>query len=110
MAYDPSASLKERFSHARECLVGVFPSRRRPGSTYQGFVKALVRIPSKIIEQIQLCLCRCHQQPLKLRLIRLKVKAKYSRRREDVYLLTNVFDTSSLSDEIACAKRSYKVA
>lgn len=62
MAYDPSASLKDRFSNARECLVGMFPNRRRPGSTYQGFVKALVRIPLKIREQLQFCLCRAHQR------------------------------------------------
>jgi hypothetical protein len=62
MAYEPSASLKDRFSNARECLIGMFPNRRRPGRTYQGYVKALVRIPSKIREQLQICLCRGHKR------------------------------------------------
>ena len=41
------------------------------------------------------------QAPLPLRLIRLKVKTKLSRHRQDVYLLTNVFDHERLSDEVA---------
>jgi len=246
MAYDPSASLKDRFENARQSLVEMFPRRLRPGKTYQGLVKAVCRIPAKIRRQLQLHLCRRHQEvgggswhiwgwipfaadgsrveaprtkanqkimgcagrkktgpqllttvlyhmgtglpwrwrigagtdsergqlrdmlpslpkgsllvadagftgydllkkilahelsflirvganvtlltglgcdfehkgqivwlwpqskreqpPLKLRLIRLKVKAKYSRSRQDVYLLTNVFDTERLSDSIA---------
>jgi hypothetical protein len=35
MAYDPSASLKDRFSSAREYLVGIFPNRRHPGGPFQ---------------------------------------------------------------------------
>ena len=62
MAYDQSASLKDRFQYARQCLIEMFPTRRQPGKTYQGFVKAVCRIPSKIREQLQVHLCRQHQK------------------------------------------------
>ena len=62
MAYEPSASLKDRFEYARQSLVEMFPSRARPGKTYQGLVKAIRKIPSKIREQLQLHLCRQHQK------------------------------------------------
>lgn len=58
MAYDPSAYLKDRFANARQCLVEMFPNQRRPGKTYQGFVKALCKIPSGFREELQLHLCR----------------------------------------------------
>ena len=62
MSYDQSASLKDRFENARQCLVGMFPYHLRPGKTYQGFVKAIRRIPSEIKEQLQAHLCQQHQQ------------------------------------------------
>jgi hypothetical protein len=62
MAYDQSASLKDRFQYARQCLMEMFPRRRRPGKTYQGFVKAVRRIPAKLREQLQAHLCRQHQK------------------------------------------------
>lgn len=61
MAYDPSASLKERFQSARQCLAEMFPSRRRAGKTYQGFVQAVRRIPSDLREHLQAHLCQQHQ-------------------------------------------------
>lgn len=62
MAYDQSASLKDRFEYARQCLIEMFPGRARPGKTYQGLVKAIRKIPAQIREQLQLHLCRQHQQ------------------------------------------------
>lgn len=62
MAYEQSASLKDRFEYARGCLIEMFPSRARPGKTYQGLVKAIRKIPAQIREQLQLHLCRQHQQ------------------------------------------------
>ncbi len=62
MAYDPSASLKDRFANARQCLVEMFPNRRRPGATYQGLVKAVVRLPDEIREQLQQHLCQEHKK------------------------------------------------
>jgi len=62
MAFDQSASLKDRFENARQCLVEMFPRYLRPGKTYQGLVKALRRIPPEITEQLQIHLCRQHQK------------------------------------------------
>jgi Transposase DDE domain len=62
MAYDPSASLKDRFAQARHCLVAMFPSLRRPGKTYQGFVKALRRLPATFHEALQTHLRQQHQR------------------------------------------------
>lgn len=62
MAYDPSASLKDRFENARQSLVEMFAHRARPGKTYQGWVKALCRIPTNFREQIQQHLCQGHQK------------------------------------------------
>ncbi len=61
MAYDSSASLKDRFTYARQSLVEMFPKWLRPGKTYQGFVKALRKIPSEFREQLQLHFCRHHE-------------------------------------------------
>lgn len=52
MAYDSSAALKDRFAQARETLVAMFPGRRRPGKTYQGFIRALQQLPAALIEQV----------------------------------------------------------
>lgn len=41
------------------------------------------------------------QEPLKVRLIKSKVKSKSSSSSEDIYLLTNVFDSRHLSDKLA---------
>jgi len=41
------------------------------------------------------------QEPLKVRLIQSKAKSKSSSGREDIDLLTNVFDTRGLSDKLA---------
>ena len=39
-AKEEGKSLNDRFLNARVCLVGMFPYRRRPGQTYQGFIKS----------------------------------------------------------------------
>lgn len=52
MAYDSSATLQDRFTHARQTLIELFPSRRRPGRTYQGFIKAIKRLPSALVDRI----------------------------------------------------------
>ncbi len=40
MVLDGSAHLKDRFAQARQEVVALFPGRKRPGRTYQGYVKA----------------------------------------------------------------------
>jgi len=52
MAYDSSATLQDRFTHARQALVEMFPSRRRPGRTYQGFIKALKQLPLALVDRL----------------------------------------------------------
>ncbi len=45
MIYTTDEALKDRFESARTCVIEMFPGRRRPGRTYQGFVKAQPRGP-----------------------------------------------------------------
>jgi hypothetical protein len=40
MVLDGSEHLKDRFAQARQEVVALFPGRKRPGRTYQGYVKA----------------------------------------------------------------------
>jgi hypothetical protein len=44
MVLDGSETLKDRFAHARQTVVEMFPNRKRPGKTYQGHVKACRRL------------------------------------------------------------------
>lgn len=62
MALDSAESLRDRFEHARTALIEMCPGRRRPGSSYQGFVKAQKRLPRELPEQIQSLLRPVHQQ------------------------------------------------
>lgn len=40
MIFEEGRNLNDRFMNARTCLIGFFPGARRPGKTYQGFIKA----------------------------------------------------------------------
>ena len=62
MALDESATLGDRFDHARECLIEMAPGARRPGKTYQGFVKAMKRLPPGTLDQLQAHLRKEHQR------------------------------------------------
>lgn len=62
MAYDPSASLQDRFENARRSLIEIFSSRRRPGRTYQGFIKAVLGISLSFRRELQKHLCGHHQR------------------------------------------------
>jgi hypothetical protein len=53
MALEPYASLKDRFENARHCLIGMFPNERRPGRSYQGFVKARRNITSGLMTSLK---------------------------------------------------------
>lgn len=44
MAWDSGHTLGDRFDSSRETLSGMFPSRKRVGRTYQGFIKAMLRL------------------------------------------------------------------
>lgn len=62
MVLEGAATLKERFDHARQATVAMFPGRKRPGRTYQGFVKARRQISRRQIRVIKRQLCRSHRR------------------------------------------------
>lgn len=53
MALDASRTLQERFECARECVTGLFPKRRRCGTTLAGFSKALAGLPLLFFQRIK---------------------------------------------------------
>lgn len=53
MAWSSAATLGDELDDARRCLAGMFPSRRRVGKSYQGFINALVKHTPAILLAIQ---------------------------------------------------------
>ncbi len=53
MVLDEAESLKDRFAHARQVVVALFPGRKRPGATYQGYVIACRRLRRRHRQAIQ---------------------------------------------------------
>jgi len=62
MIYATDEALQDCFKAARSCVVEMFPYRRRPGRTYQGFIRAQKRIPRKMVGYLKEHLRRHHQQ------------------------------------------------
>lgn len=62
MVLDAAPTLKERFDNARQATVAIFPGRKRPGKTYQGYVKARRQIHGRQIRATQRQLCRSHRR------------------------------------------------
>jgi len=62
MVLDAAPTLKERFDNARQAAVAMFPGRKRPGKTYQGYVKARRQISRGPIRVIKRQLCRYHRR------------------------------------------------
>ena len=62
MIYATDEALQDRFEAARNCVLEMFPSRRRPGRTYQGFIKAHKRIPRKMVGYLKDHLRAHHRQ------------------------------------------------
>lgn len=52
MVWEPAATLIDRFQDARNTLIGMFPYRRRPGKSYQGFLAALLKRSDQLLRQI----------------------------------------------------------
>ncbi len=42
--FSPGCTLKDRFAEARKCIIEMYPTRRRVGQTYQGFIKQLMSL------------------------------------------------------------------
>jgi len=53
MALDGSHALKDRFAHARQAVVAMFPRGKRPGRTYQGYVKAAGHVRRHYLRTLQ---------------------------------------------------------
>jgi hypothetical protein len=62
MALEPSRTLKDRFTDARQALVEMYPGRKRPGGTYQGYIKARRKISGPPRQAIKRHLCRYHRR------------------------------------------------
>jgi Transposase DDE domain len=52
MAWQASMTLKDRFAQARVTLVQMYPTRRRPGQTYEGFITALADASEQLLEKV----------------------------------------------------------
>lgn len=56
MAWQAGPALVDRFEAARACVVEMFPSRRRPGKTYAGFIAALVAAGEPLLATVSAAL------------------------------------------------------
>jgi len=52
MVWDRGQTLGDRFESARYAVTSMFPSRRRIGKTYQGFVKAMLGVGEALLERV----------------------------------------------------------
>ena len=62
MVLEAARTLTERFGHARQKVLGMFAGRKRPGRTYQGYVKARRRITGHQLRMLKRALCRYHRR------------------------------------------------
>lgn len=61
MVLDEAQALKDRFAHARQIVGQLFPGRKRPGRTYQGYVTACRRLRRTHLRAIRRQLCARHR-------------------------------------------------
>jgi len=62
MTFEPSATLKDRFTRARRALGQMFRARRAPGKTYQGWVAARRKISGRQRRYLKRHLRECHRR------------------------------------------------
>lgn len=62
MVLDPSPTLKDRFRNARQTTVEMSPNRRRPGKTYQGYIKPRRQLTGQQLRTTKRQLCRSHRR------------------------------------------------
>jgi hypothetical protein len=62
MAFEAAGSEAERFEKAREILAGLFPKRRRCGTTLSGYQLALADLPLEIFDTIRAGMHRAAQR------------------------------------------------
>lgn len=58
MTFACGDSQQERFECARAVVVALLPKRRRPGKTFHGFEKALVRLPMWLLRRVSVAVRR----------------------------------------------------
>lgn len=51
-------SLVERFALARACVIEMYPTRRRPGAGYNGFIDCLLRHNARLLETLRIAFRR----------------------------------------------------
>ena len=56
MSWDGSEHLKDAFENVWDCLAAMYPTRRRPGRTYRGFIAALRRRSALLLETVSAAL------------------------------------------------------
>jgi hypothetical protein len=54
----------DRFAEARAAVVGMYPSRKRPGASLAGFLAAMVRHSRRLLALLRAALCRHMQEDL----------------------------------------------
>ena len=62
MVLEEGQSLNDRFINARACYVGMFPGVRRPGKTYQGFIKRQREICPAMVDAMMAQLRDTHRR------------------------------------------------
>jgi hypothetical protein len=50
--FSPGHTLKDRFAEARKCITAMYPTRRRVGQTYQGFIKQLLSLGNILLTPV----------------------------------------------------------
>lgn len=53
MAWDGGGVLGDAFEACWTAVIGMYPTRRRPGHTYEGFIKALVKHSARLLGLVQ---------------------------------------------------------
>jgi len=62
MVISGCSSLEQRFAEARAAVVDMYPSRKRPGETYAGFIAMLLRHSDRLLSIVTACLRKNVQQ------------------------------------------------
>ena len=64
MAWDASSTLVQRFAAAYDATRALWPSRKRVGGTYQGYVKALIKYSPRLLRELEARLRHAVEQAL----------------------------------------------
>ena len=62
LAWQPAASLQDAFENGWQALTRLYPTRRRAGHSYEGFIKALARHSGRLLPRVTAALRRAVQR------------------------------------------------